>query len=610
MLKKLSFIGLLLVYFSGNAQSNFEFQRTWGTYFGPVGGRSWSATFQGKQLFFDSQNNIYTKGLIVPIASYGTSYYQQYSMGGGQNFYLGNNYSYTNVTSKFNSSGNMLSYEYNQFHYGLPGSYTKELMFIDQQNNKYFQYQHNSNTPPITISTGAWMTTNSQYLLAKYDANDNLMWSTYMPSLGRVITDPSGNVYISGTTYSAQDVGTPGVFQENYQDITVNGSPYPNGFLVKLDPNGQRIWGTYYPGYASIIHYHNNALYIGIGQEPSSNQISLTTPNAFQTTKSHFALLKMNANNGTREWGTYYGYPITGSSSIRKFEVNESGIYILGDESFSNNSNTNSPNYYGTAGSHQPQLSGAGDLFLTKFSHSGERLWSTYVGGNGREIAQSSQQPLAVSGDNIYVCGLIWGVSNNIATPNVYQQNPGQNLNTSTNRFFSKFNSDGILQWSSYYGGTSQSGNEPINIAINNNSLYLYGETTSTTGFSTPGSWQPQYVDPNPSAVAEKNVTFLAKFDVKNLDTQELTKISEIKLYNNPNNGNFTISGDLFKKEEYKLIIFDLSGKLIHREDLGKTANGEHHFSLENKLTTGNYMVNITSQSGNLIRNFKMSVKK
>lgn len=74
MLKKLSFIGLLLAYFSGNAQSNFEFQRTWGTYFGPVGGRSWSATFQGKQLFFDSQNNIYTKGLIVPIASYGTSY--------------------------------------------------------------------------------------------------------------------------------------------------------------------------------------------------------------------------------------------------------------------------------------------------------------------------------------------------------------------------------------------------------------------------------------------------------------------------------------------------------------------------------------------------------
>lgn len=610
MLKKLFFIWLFLAYFYGNAQSNFEFQRAWSTYFGPVGGRSWSATFQGKQIFFDSQNNIYTKGLVTPITSYGAPYYQQFIMGGGQNFYLGNSYSNTNFTSKFNSLGNMLSYEYNQFHYGLSGSYTKELMFIDEQNNKYFQYQHNSNTPPIQISAGAWMTTNSQYLLAKYDANDNLVWSTYMPSLGRVAVDPSGNVYISGTTYDTQGIATPGVFQENFQNITVNGTTYPNGFLVKLNANGQREWGTYYPGYASIIHYHNNALYIGIGQEPSTNQISLPTQNAFQTTKSHFALLKMNANNGTREWGTYYGYP-TGSSSIRKFEVNESGIYILGDETFINNSTTNSSNYYGTAGSHQPQLSGTSDLFLTKFSHSGERIWSTYVGGNGREIAQSSQQPLALSGNDIYVCGQIWGLSNNIATPGVYQNAPGQNATTSTNHFFAKFNSDGILNWTSYYGGTSQLSDEPINISINNGSLYLFGETISPVGYSTPGSWQPQYSDPFPNVTSgQKNMTFLAKFDIKKLNTQELTKNSEIKLYNNPNNGNFTISGELLKKGEYALLIFDLSGKLIHKESLSKSANGEHHFSLENKLSMGNYMVNITSTSGNLIRNFKMSVKK
>lgn len=609
MLRKLLFLLYFGIYTLGISQSNFEYQRTWGTYFGPIGGRSWSATFQGKQLFFDSQNNIYAKGLVVTIASYGSTYYQQYSTGGGQNFYLGNNYSGTNFTSKFNSSGNLLTYEYNQSHYGSSGSYTKELMLIDEHNNKYYQYQSLSTTPPIPVNTTAWNSTHTEFILAKFDANDNLVWSTYMPSLGRAVADPAGNVYFSGLTSNTQNIATAGVFQENYQNYTVNGNPFPNGFIVKLNSNGEQIWGTYYPGYASILQYHNNSIYLGIGQEPADNQIAIPSQNAFQTTKSPFAMMKMNANNGTREWGTYYGYP-TGFSPIRKFEVNESGIYILGDEAFINNTNTNSPNYYGTTGSHQPQLSGSSDLFLTRFNLSGERLWSTYIGSNGNESAQSSQQPLALSESDIYICGLIWGVASNISTPNVYQQNPQQNTSSSNNRFFSKFNSDGILQWSSYYGGTSQSGNEPINIAINNNSLYLYGETTSNTGYSTTGSWQSQYTDPNPGTTGEKNMTFLAKFDVKNLSTQELLKTIDIKLFDNPNYGNFSIKGEILGKENLRMTVFDLSGKLIHTENLNKTHNTEHKFSLQNKLKAGNYMINITTTSGSLIKNFKITVLK
>lgn len=608
MIKKtLLFLNLFTFLFL-SAQSSFEYQRSWGTYLGPIGSRCYTLTFNGKPIFFDSQNNIYTKGAVSPISGYPASYYQQFSLNGGQTFQFGpSSYSTLNFYTKFNSAGTLLSYQYNQYQTNTSGSYTKELMFIDESDNKYFQYQFDAANPPITITPGTWITSNSQYALAKYDASDNLIWATYQPSASRVVVDDNQNVYISGITYDGINICTPGTFQDNYQAMVSNGNS-GCGFLVKLNSNGQRVWGTLYPGYSSTLQYDNNSVYLGITAIPQTNQIIIPTANAFQTTKGNFALMKINAADGSRTWGTYYASP-TGNSSVRKLEVNESGIYILGDETYQNN-NPN-PNYYGTAGSHKPQITSAMDIFLTKFSHAGARLWSTYVGGTGYDLAQGSYQPIALSGADIYICAQVWGVSNTLSTPNVHQQAPEQNINTSTNHIFSKFNSEGILQWTSYYGGTSQSGDEGFNIAINNSSLYLYGDTMCPSGYSTPGSWQPQYTDPYPalSPTTKKYMTYLVKFDLKSLNTTETTKAAKISLFNNPNNGNFVLRGELFGKENCKLSIFDLSGKLLYKKELTKTPQNEQRFMLENLLQKGNYMINITNAEGVLIQNFKMTVK-
>lgn len=591
-----------------SAQSTFEYQRSWGTYLGPIGSRCYTSVFNGQAVFFDSENNIYTKGSVAPISGYPASYYQQFSLNGGQTFQFGQSaYSTLNFYTKFNSSGTPLYFQYNQYQTNNSGSYTKELMFIDHLNNKYFQYQFDPANAPITITPGTWITSSSQYALAKYDSSDNLIWATYQPSASRIIVDDNQNVYLSGTTFDGQNVSTPGTFQDNYQSMVSNGNS-GCGYLVKLNSNGQRMWGTLYPGYSSTIQYYNNSIYLGITAIPSTNQIVIPTTGAFQTVKGNFALININANDGTRIWGTYYANP-TGNSSVRKFEVNESGIYILGDETYQ--SNNPNPNYYGTTGSHKPQITSAMDIFLTKFNHSGGRVWSTYVGGTGYDLAQGSYQPIALSGSDIYICAQVWGVSNTLSTANVHQQTPEQNMSTSTNHIFSKFNSDGILQWTSYYGGTSQSSDEGYNIAIKNSSLYLYGDTVSSSGYTTTGSWQPQYIDPYPavSPTTKKYMTYLVKFNLKSLNTTETEKRTKLTLSDNPNNGNFILRGELLGKENCIVSIFDLSGKLLYKKELTKTQQNEQHLLLENLLQKGNYIVNLTNTNGILIQNFKMTVK-
>ncbi|MBT2621774.1 T9SS type A sorting domain-containing protein [Chryseobacterium sp. ISL-6] len=611
MTKKLLFLLSIFLLNLTMAQSGFEYSRSWGTYFGPVGGRSWTALFDTKPILFDSQDNIYVKGLVTGIISYNTPYYQQFSIGNGQPYSFGSGpYPQSLYNAKFTSAGNLSFYEYDQFHQNIPGTFHKELMYIDSQDNKYYQY-HSGGNLPVSVTPGVWMPATSAYpsvILAKLSANNTLIWATYLPSLARITTDDSQNVYVSGLTYSAQDIATPGVFQENYQVMTIGGAQIPNGYLIKLNPSGQRIWGTYYPGYGSAIQYHNNGLYMMVSQEFASNQISIPSPGAFQTLKSTGAIMKMNANTGTRDWGTYYGVGF-GNNGMTNFEVNDTGLYIAGRDYLSSDPATNSNNYYGTPGSYQPQMAGNSDIFLSKFDHSGNRIWSTYMGGTGNETSQGSQKPLAITGNDIYVCGLTYGGGSNISTPNVYQQSPQQNNSNSVNRFFAKFNSSGSLQWSSYYGGSSERLNEPLNIAIHKSALYLYGETTAQTGYTSEGCWQSQIIDPNPTVVGqEKNVTFLTKFDIKTLSTSETSQFNDLALYNNPNNGNFTLKGNILEKENYKISLYDISGKLIYEENMQK--NNEQKFVLQNKLENGTYIISITRNSGDFQKSFKMVVKK
>lgn len=192
-----------------------------------------------------------------------------------------------------------------------------------------------------------------------------------------------------------------------------------------------------------------------------------------------------------------------------------------------------------------------------------------------------------------------------VATSGSYQPTPESNNPTSYNLYFAKFHSSGSLSWCSYYGGSSSYASIliPINIAFDNNSLFLFGSTNSNNGFSTEGAWM---FTRNPSNTNDLT-SFIAKFNLKdNLGVTKAPIQKDLFLYNNPNNGNFTLQGSLLTKKKLSMKLYDTAGRVINTKKLNNEF--KQNFDLQGSLQNGNYIVEI-SENNTMIKTFKMTVK-
>lgn len=140
------------------------------------------------------------------------------------------------------------------------------------------------------------------------------LWGTYyggenMEFASSVFTKNSF-VYLAGTTYSNNTIASTGAHQ-NY--LTMGGNY--DSFVTKLNPDGTRVWGTYYGGeYADRINQikvsTNDNVYIG-GETLSKTNI--TTLGSHQQNNvdpiwnNYDGFLVKFDPNGVRQWGTYYG---------------------------------------------------------------------------------------------------------------------------------------------------------------------------------------------------------------------------------------------------------------------------------------------------------------
>jgi hypothetical protein len=172
--------------------------------------------------------------------------------------------------------------------------------------------------------------------------------------------------------------------------------------------------------------------------------------------------------------------------------------------------------------------------------------------------------------------------------------------------FFTKFDTDGNRLWTSYYGGPDNAidnATEEISVKIKDaNTFYLYGNTSALTDISTANSAQPSILLPNGTSVG-----YIARFDLKEpLSTSESEINKDLVLYNNPNNGIFTIEGDLLQKRNCTLRIYDLSGKIIVQQNMSKER--KQIFNFHSKLVNGSYIIQVYDKDS-LLKNFKIIVK-
>jgi hypothetical protein len=309
--------------------------------------------------------------------------------------------------------------------------------------------------------------------IAKFNATGGRRWVTYYGGTGSdlgfgIAVDRSNNILIGGEAGMGFPV-TQGVAQTTF------GGGAVDGFVLKLDANGVRVWATYYGGTGNdqglgfTVDQEGNALLCG----RTSSADFPTSTGAFQSTIGGGGnlydafLVKLNSS-GVRQWATFYG----GSDNDYSNSVasDSTGNIVLTGTTFSDN-------FPVSAGAYQTERADsagtfkATDGFIVRFGSDGSRKWATYFGGMGDDFIFD----VAVdrSGDAVVVGST--GSTDLPVTPGALQGKYAD----SSDAFVARFSLGGTRQWATYYGGTRKEDGRGVAIG-SNGGIVVAGSTEST----------------------------------------------------------------------------------------------------------------------------------
>lgn len=444
--------------------------RVWGTYYGGTG-----MTEGGYSCITDGSGNVYLAGQTSSSAGtiIATAGSHQSIFGTGYDAFL----------VKFNALGVRQWASY----YGGAGIDGGVSCATDGSGNVYLAGITQSNTGTVIATAGSHQSTiggNDDAFLVKFNTLGVRQWGTYYGGTGTDVgnacaTDGSGNVYLAGRTSSITGtaIGTAGSHQS-----TIGGND--DAFLVKFSSLGVRQWGTYYGG--TGFDYGYSCITDGLGNVYLSGYSASNSGTVIATAGSHQStfggtddafLVKFNSL-GARQWGTYYG----GSGFEYGYSCTTDGsgnVYLAGYTS------SNTGTAIATTGSHQSAFGGIDDAFLVKFNTSGVRQWGSYYGGSGSENGYFCSTD---GSGNVYLAGYTQSNTGTvIATAGSHQSTFGG----SSDAYLVKFNTSGIRQWGTYYGGAGDDRGWSC-CTDGSSNLYLVGNTSSNIGtvISTVGSHQ------------------------------------------------------------------------------------------------------------------------
>ena len=278
--------------------------------------------------------------------------------------------------------------------------------------------------------------------LRKYDSDGTNLWTKQYGSDGydkveSVTTDSSGNVYLTGSTTGSLEGNT----HIGSEDI----------FLSKFKSDGTKLWtkqyGTYTSDYGrSVVADDSGSIYI-LGQ--TFAQLDGNDNNG-----RYDVFISKFDNNGTKLWTKLHGS--TEWDEVNSATIDGNGnFYVTGWTNGAFDDYTNSGHW---------------DIYLAKYDSNGTNLWVRQYGTSGRDEGKS----IAVDNSgNVYVTGFVSGALD------------GNTHSGNWDIFLSKFNSDGIKQWTSQYGTSSADTGHSVFID-NNGYIYIYGRPGGYLDDTTP----------------------------------------------------------------------------------------------------------------------------
>jgi hypothetical protein len=450
----------------------------------------WSTYFGGSNMEYctstgtDSQNNVFLAGHTLSSSNIATSGAYQTTLTGTQDIFL----------AKFTSSGSLIWATY----YG--GSSFEQAFDMYVESNGTVYLTGDTASPNGIASPGAHQTTYAggidDAILAKFSASGARLWATYYGGTEHdfsycVTVAANGDVLFGGHTESpnaGSAIATVGAYS-----IVFNFAS--DAFIARFNPSGVRQWGTYY-GDSGVEETQNLAtdaagnVYATGFTSSFSGMTTSTGHQPFFGGGIDAFIAKFDPAGSSLIWGSYYG----GGGDEQGFDIiiNSVGnVFVCG---WSNSNST-----IATLGAYQPTLAGAEDAFMACFLTSGVRQWGTYLGGTGADyiydMAFDQQMDIMFSGETIS--------SNGISTPGAFQ--PSIGLVNTYDGIFGKFKPNGTLSYCSYFGGSGDDRSKSI--AVDGlGAIYLSGESSSTVGITTGGSYQ--------SVAGGNGDAFLAKFCV------------------------------------------------------------------------------------------------
>ncbi|MCX7785204.1 MAG: SBBP repeat-containing protein [candidate division WOR-3 bacterium] len=358
-----------------------------------------------------------------------------------------------------------------------------------------------------------------------YDKNKTLiidppferLWATYYGGsdqdncdgsreIGAITTDNLGNIFITGftksTNFPTQNPGGGAYFQGTI-------SSQIDAFICKFNNTGIREWATYYGGSAddvgiSLTTDFSNNIFV-TGNTFSSTNFPVYNPggNAYFQSSSGGSgdafILKFN-NAGVRLWATYYG----GGLSDVGYGIttdNSGNVFVTGNTYASTSFPTYNP---GGNAYYQATNAGSFDAFILKFSNTGVREWATHYGGSDEDHGYAIT---ADSAGNVFVTGMT-------RSTNFPTYNPGAgayfqgNIQGYRTVFILKFNNNGVREWATFYGGSTNDYGRSI--AVDNAGNVFVVGNTSSGNFPTYDAGGNTYYQ---STIGGSDDAFILKFN-------------------------------------------------------------------------------------------------
>lgn len=534
--------------------------RVFGTYYGGTGDEY---TAFSNLLAIDASENIYMGGNTNSASGIATSGAHQTTLNGGEDVFI----------VKFNSTGVRQWCTY----FGGTLNDEADALTIDGSGNVIVCGYTESTSSIATAGTHQSTTDGSgDGYLVKFNSNGVRQWGTYYGGTvdqdGFFSVATSGtDIYAGGATLCTTGVSTAGSHQSTFGGVI-------DGMLVKFNTNGIRQWGTYYGGVLDefVYNVHVDASQNVFITGYTSSTTGIATAGSHQTSLSGTTdgyLAKFNSN-GVRQWGTYYGG--TNDDLMIGAKTDGSGnIYIGGVTSSTAN--------VATAGSQQSTYGGGStDGLLVKMNSSGVRQWGTYVGGLLGDTLFAFH---LLADGTIYTVGYT-SSTNAISTAGAYQTS----LAGQSDAIILKYNTSGIRQWGSYYGGSGDDDFSGVTVAPGG-AIYAAGTTGSANGISSSGSHQ--------SSISTPGDCFLVKFTDVTTGISQLSLENGIRLYPNPVSKELIVT---FKNNSSPTFaaLYNVEGKLVLQQRINIAANAPLRMNVAG-LQSGTYLLKIWNNKDQLI---------